>query len=130
MKSQKTFRSLQTKWYKKLEKEGFEDIENTKHDSRPLNEWHSFKKPKPSQSVDSLYQSQIETFLNQKDFDDICRLMTKHGNSRLTVKQIRNIWELHIDGLSNRKIEKQLKIPRSTVYDYIKGLRLWMLLTL
>ncbi len=123
------FKKLQEKWYKKLEKEGFKDIENFSLESRPLKEWHNFKF-KRAKFGNELYQDQIQNLLNHKDFDEYCKMMVKHGNCKFTKKQVREIWELHVQGLSTRKIAKKMKRVKARIDDIIKGLRTWMKLTL
>lgn len=126
----KSFKDLQAQWYEKLREEGYLDIENTNHPSRPLKEWHSFKMTSQRfqiiQANRSQYQKQIDDFINHPDFAEACRLMVKHGNCKFKQSEVMLIWELHTKGYTTRKIARQVGRVKSRVDDVLKGLREWM----
>src|SRR5271166_5977613 len=116
----KAFKELQAKWYKKLEKEGFEEIEQ---EDGNLKHWSSrvfaakfngvFFEDKKSyyESVETYYRT-AGHFLNEYDF--------KSDKDRL-------IWELHSEGFSVREIvltmkKKNFKVTTKKVYNVVKNL--------
>ncbi len=97
MSSQANLKKLQKEWYKKLQEEGFIDIETHSHKDTPLTTWHSLKWKNLSLEV-------METTL---EYNSMARdLLNTHDFQTETHKRI---WELHCDGLSKRKIEKILQ---------------------
>jgi hypothetical protein len=126
----KSFKDLQTQWYKKLEDQDFLDIENTKHPNRPLKEWHSFKMTAERFQIirakNSEYQGQIEDFLNNPAFEEACKSMIKHGNCKFKIEEVHLIWELHVQGETTRSIGKKLGRVKSRIDGIIDGLREWM----
>lgn len=88
---------IQQEYYQKLQQSGYIDIEDTSHPHRPLLCWHSLKWKKLSQRS----KEQIETYY-QKARD----LLHSYPFSNPVQ---RKIWELHSDGLSKKKIEKELQ---------------------
>ena len=65
MKKQ-NLQKLQAKWYRKLEQEGFQDIEESLKEHSPLKRWHShdFR----SKSVVRRYESQSKYYLDAAHF--------------------------------------------------------------
>ena len=110
------FNKLQAKWYAKLAKSGFEDVE--------FDETH-FKRG--TAAIDQRYGGPIESkiqyyqmatyFLNDYDFKD-------------KIQEI--IWEYHANGMSARSISETLnrvrrkKIDPQTVWTVIRDLRVLM----
>lgn len=135
MTHKKTFKEVQAKWYGKLKKVGFEDIEDTKNPNRPLIEWHSLKwksegvKIRQKNAVE--YQRRIEDFFNHPTFLGACESITQRRQgpgrpTRFTRDQVQKIWELHIQGLTTRKIAKELGRVKSRIDNVLKGLKSWM----
>jgi hypothetical protein len=126
----KSFKALQTSWYLKLESSGFKDIEDLKHPSRPLKEWHSFKIPSEKFQLmkqnKSQYQKQIDEFLIHPGFLDACKSVIKHGNCKFTIEQAKLIWTLHVEGLTTRQIAKELNRAKNRTDSIIEKLRKWM----
>lgn len=100
MKNQKkpsSLKELQDKWYKKLEKSGFQDIES---DEDNLKVWssvffarHSIEQIQAKQA----YYQMATNFLEDNNFEN---------------KRDRIIWEYHANGISYRDISKVLKRVR------------------
>jgi DNA-binding MarR family transcriptional regulator len=107
---QKKLKSLQAEWYKKLEEEGFVDIEKDfQFHSTKL--YHAVKKDNKMIKEQETYYSKAFEFLELYDFKNI------------TEKQI---WMLHTNGESCRSIEKilnQAKYKKSTIATVIKRLK-------
>jgi hypothetical protein len=115
------YKKLQKKWYDKLKKEGFEDIEQ---DEDHLKQWDSqlfitrhtnftSKSGKKEAHFDATwFKSQEEyyqlagAFLHEHEFDS---------------KVDKVIWELHSEGMPNTEIYKELVKRKSKVYQ--EGIR-------
>lgn len=90
----KTFKSLQAKWYRKLEKAGFDDIEKDGH----LRDWDGFH-------FKSNYSP--EQFAEKKDYYEKAKDLL---NRDVFIDGVeRRIWALHTCGFSIRKIVNVLK---------------------
>jgi len=130
MANPKQFKTLQEKWYRKLEASGFNDIENYKHGSRPLKEWHSFKMTSQRFAIirakRASYQSQIDDFLNHPDFKDICRSITAHGNCKFVAEDIETIWVMHTQGFTTRQIAYEMGRVKARIDDVLKKMIQWM----
>lgn len=93
----KKFRELRDKWYKKLERSGFDDIENNNLPEPTLKQKHNFQFKNVPQDV---YEARLKYFANCRDL-----LLTYKFASILE----KRIWELHTKGKSLREIEKEIK---------------------
>ena len=109
------FQELQDFCYKKLEEDGFQDIETSEDH---LEYWHSRlfqdqNTPGTFQAKEAYYQLAGQ-FLHDHTFDS----PIEH-----------TVWALHTEGLSNRKIAKKLAatIGRRKVDDLVKKLSRIML---
>lgn len=91
------FKQLRDKWYKKLEKIGFQDIEDNKYEEPKLKvyDYLKFKTIGPD-----LHEAKAKYYANCRD------VLNKNV---FETKLHRRIWELHTDGLSLREIEKAIK---------------------
>lgn len=90
----KKFEALKTKWYQKLQKSGFEDVES---DEDNLKQWDSslFKRYSPhTAEAKQEYFRLAGHFLNSHKFES---------------KREKLIWSLHAEGLSFNDIGKKLK---------------------
>lgn len=99
----KKFKALKDKWYKKLEKSGFKDIEHneetlTAYSTRFLNH------PEYVWQLKSAYYSMCESFLQNHAF--------KSNYERI-------IWEYHTNGLGTRPISKLLTKVRRKKTHYL-----------
>lgn len=130
MSTHRSFKKLQEKWYKRLKNDGFTDIEDTAHPERPLKEWHSLKakskRYRRIQDTGQEYQEMIEDFFNHISFGEACRYVTRHGNCKFSSDHAREIWKMHIQGMTIRKIAKKMNKPRDTVFTLIIRFREWM----
>lgn len=91
----KEFLALKAEWYKKLKKEGFEDVET---DEEHLETWHStFFKVRHNATLSEAkeaYYRRATHFLNDYNFDSDLE---------------KALWGLHAEGISIRNIVKALK---------------------
>lgn len=129
IKSSSKFNQLQAKWYKKLEKEGFKDIEQ---DENKLKRWDSHY-------FIAQYTSSGEkkTGTSHTEFDT-SRFTAKQEYYRLAGEFLHNyhfdsevdrkIWELYAEGQTAMQIyetlktSKKTKVYRDMVYKTIKRL--------
>jgi hypothetical protein len=94
---QAKFKKLRDKWYAKLEKTGFKDIEDNKYDEPKLKvyDYLKFKAIPPDlHEARKKYYSNCRDVLNVHRFESVLH---------------RKIWELHTDGMSLREIERAIK---------------------
>jgi len=105
------FKKLQNEWYDKLEKSGFEDIEERNSHHEMLKRWHSFDFPKKDQEK---VEQQRQYFLDAAWF-----LTHFKGFKRFE----RRVWTLHTDGLSLREIAARLKVNKDKVHAIVKNLQ-------
>lgn len=127
----KRLKKAQDKFYAILKKHGFKDIEDITKPDRPLIEYHNnnFNQQRTidRMAVREEYQQLVDDFTNSKDFDDICIIMTKHGNCKLSEADIREIWDLNTQqGWTERQIVKYKNKAKSTIHDLLEKLRKWM----
>lgn len=117
-------------WYARLKVEGFQDIEDISKPDRPLKEWHSQKfasqRSRIRQTQRDNYNKMIDNFINSKAINEICSLITKHGNVLVKPDQVKQILELHRDGLTERKIAEKIKCGKKSVHSTIEKARTWM----
>lgn len=123
-------KDIETEWYQKLKADGFEDIEDIGLPDRPLIEYHSTKFCKASgqkkRARYEKYYDQFEAFLNSSSINDICELIVKHGNSSMGPKKVKKILQLHVGGLTERKIAAKVKCTRDCVHRTLKKAQDWM----
>lgn len=108
------FLEIEARWYAKLKESGFNDIEDTKHDLRPLKSWHSLRWLKTD--PDSI-RAKFNYYTNANHFLAIYQF--ENNEHKL-------IWMLHCEGLSIREIEKQLSLSRSSIHKIIIELKTLM----
>lgn len=105
------FKKLQTKWYKKLEKEGFEDAENESNGKTFLKVWHSSyfqtKYTKDAFQSKAAYYRMAAQFLHRHAFEN-------------QLEQA--IWLLHSEGLSLRDIAVEVCSNKDTVNQVVRRL--------
>ena len=93
------FFSLQRKWYEKLKKKGFIDIEKTQKNKAFLTQYHSHyffrhHQPEEIESTQAYYRMCYEFYWHYHGFK---------------TKREKMIWWLHSEGHSNREIIEQTK---------------------
>lgn len=127
--NQSPLKYLQNIWYKELEREGFKDIEYSNNE-RSLKELHSvrFRSDwcETRKIKNENYYQSVDHFINHADFNEICILMTKHGNSRITAVQAALIIELHSHGLTERHIAEKMSRGKKCIHLTIQKARAWM----
>lgn len=100
--SKPNLQQLQQKWYRKLEEQGFKDIEDTQgrlktwtghalHDefAEPLPEHHRKESSKIHKTSQQEYYRLVGQFLFDKEFPN---------------KEYRKVWQLHAEGKSYKEI--------------------------
>lgn len=103
------FKALQAEWYGRLKDAGFNDIEDAKRERAPLKCWHDkrFKK---------ISDVKIET--SRSYYDRAADLLHR---CQFKTPTHRRIWELHCQGLPNRKIAEELAKESDLIhYAYVK----------
>jgi len=105
----KQFKKLQQKWYKKLEADGFKDIENTSDPDQPLTHF------------DCAY---FQTKHNPLDFElrqryyELASQLLHDFNFRNRIDK--KIWKLHSEGVRASDISKKVKLSYNQVIYIIK----------
>ena len=104
-------KAAQDEWYGRLKREGFKDIEDASHPSRKLIDWHKDRFSEVSE---------VQRLAAEYYYDKAKDLMHTYKFKNETH---RKIWELHCDGVSNRKIEpliERMEITyKHSMIDYI-----------
>jgi hypothetical protein len=125
MAHSKEFKKLEAKWYKKLKKEGFNDIEE--------NESEYIIRPPYHYITDNRVFSSIEERRNHFNAKQYYYYMANQFLNTYKFKnnRERNIWEYHVNGISYRDITKllkkaRIKTNRTTVGQIIASLRVEM----
>jgi len=111
------FKNLQTLWYEKLQQTGFEDIENR---SENLKQWNNnfFRNrfsPISYQQALLYYEKAMEFLLPQ----DILCLIGIRIHFMIQNPVHKKIWELHSQGMTERKISAQIKVYKKSMVHYI-----------
>ena len=129
-KKEPQFKQIEAHWYKKLKDEGFEDIENVKDKDRPLVEWHSFKFTSESTQIRKIrrtpYQIQIDLFANHPELEEILKIFVNHGNSLFDEVGIKQIWDMHRQGITQREIAKEMHCSQPGIFFLLRRIRDWM----
>lgn len=125
-------KALESHWYQVLAEDGFQDIEDTKRSDRPLKEWQSFSRQKWTtvdrkvRRLHEQYYEGIAHFTRHKAFFEICTLLVKHGNCKITRREVEQIVELHSEGLPERHIAAKLGRSKTCIHKVIRRVRAWM----
>jgi len=90
------FKALQKEWDAKLKASGFDDIEDTTREDRPLKAWHNFR----FKRTPIVQREATETYI-----DSAKALLLTYPFKNPTH---RRIWELHCEGKSRREIEEAI----------------------
>jgi glutamine synthetase adenylyltransferase len=99
----KEFKELQAKWAKKLEKDGFEDIETLDGKLKGISHADFFK----------AHYNQIDAQAKEEYYRQAGYFLYEH---KFKNELERKIWELHLEGVGIREIVKVLKKRRHKVY--------------
>jgi len=95
----KKFQKLKDKWYRKLERTGFEDIEQ---DEKSLKVWES--------QAFSDHRYNRHTFAEKQEYYSLAgRFYHEHEFASEKLKQI---WKYHSEGLSITEIHKRLRTKK------------------
>lgn len=147
MQLSQSIKDLEKTWYKTLEDNGFEDIEDHRYPEKPLKMWtgisievHEMGEwaniwvdgvmyQEPLTDMKSSFPEGIlckeEMLLNNPSFQMVCQSICRHGNHTLTTQDVTQIWVEYIEGLSLRKIAKKVGIDHVLVFRTIKSLTNW-----
>lgn len=90
-------------WYQRLREEGFEDIEDTDSPRQLLKEWHSTK------FLD--HADGVRSSARQKYYEMATHFLHAH---QFESEMEYTIWEMHSNGLSLRKIAKEVSSQKRT----------------
>jgi hypothetical protein len=128
--SQDEYNKLREKWYKKLKKVGFKDIEQ---EDGQLKSWDSFRFRKKARSRNDRVTTSSAVTHHQKA--DYYYYATHFLNDHTFEKEIHKlIWEQHSNGASidriTKKIRKHRSINRNDIFNIIKHYRTMMLRTI
>lgn len=109
---------LRAVWYKKLEKEGFQDIETDEHNLKSWSAKFASRKSQELWQAKEAYYYMATNFLNEYAFDSALE---------------KTIWEYHTEAISIRDIVKLLRkktkvmiINRSSIWTTINRLETTM----
>lgn len=143
-----TIKELRDHWYRELEANGFEEIEDFSLEFESLKSWSGISiehynththetvnmldllaHQEPLKSAQSSFPESIQLsqydLLNSEDFDSICKWICKHGNRTINEETVKTIWIMHLDGLSTRIIGDNIKINYLQAYRIIRILKEW-----
>lgn len=142
-RSKKTFEQLERFWYERLREEGFQDIEDTSNVFRPLKAWHSHRFGGNSGKIDFAISKNVHGM----EVSPACDIEPIHPKKRAMGEKIertrefydlawsflhthkfkkryyRKIWEMFCNGVTERDIALEVKLPKSTVHWIIAKLR-------
>lgn len=106
------YNETKKKWYEKLKREGFEDIEQ---DEKTLKRWHSSYFICPSHGFRTIekFNAQRDYYLQASKFLHIGTFNEKEYD----------VWELHAEGVSTREISRLLGIGRFPVWQMVKKMK-------
>lgn len=126
--NKKEFRKLEKKWYDKLKKEGFTDIEDTNRPDRPLKDYHSFSHMSQEflrrQQKRAPYQALIEEFRFKPVFGEICSSIS--SNTSFSKTKLALLLEMHVQGKTEREIAEAFKCSKTKIHKILKKFRQWM----
>lgn len=112
----KPSKSLIDKWYNKLAKSGFEDIEERHSPRQMLKTWHNTwfqARGTPDQfAAQALYYQRAVDMLNTFEFAS---------------KRDRTLWQFHSEGKSVREIAKLTGVSKTHVHHLLQAIKAEML---
>ena len=104
-------KKLQKIWYDKLAEEGFNDIEDTSTERRPLKNWDvNFFRNQGYEAIITKHTTTLDYF--------------KHAEALLEKYQFKNdghrlVWELHCKGFKEREIAELVGIYKKSMVHHI-----------
>lgn len=106
------FKSLRTKWYKKLKDKGFEDIEQ---DDVRLKQWSDtyFKRNGASQSNNTIVKAKLAYYSSCRQFLEEYKFKNKIE---------KQMFAMHSEGIGIRVIAVELKTYRTKVHKILQRL--------
>lgn len=110
-----TLKELQKKWYDKLRRSGFEDIENSRGELIDHQSVHDF-----SQRIGF----RVEFWENVRDYYIWAEHMILLGTFKS--KMDKKIWTLHAHGQSSRDIEEHISFDHTWISRKIKKIRAYL----
>ena len=114
---QKPSKALVAKWYRKLAKSGFEDIENTSFEMDEiayLNKWHS------TYFVAMKREKGLRSMIDQREYFSRCyQFLHVHP---FESAMDRKIWTKYADGVKPATIARELKTGRHKVQLRLRAL--------
>lgn len=105
----KDFQKLQKKWYNKLARTGFKDVENVFVKGEPLKHWDS--------SEFQRYFSPSSFSERQRYYELASQLL---HDFKFKTSADKTVWEMHTQGISQRQIAKKMGLHYNTVCRIIK----------
>lgn len=115
--SSRDLKKLTDKWYRKLKKSGFDDIEDTSRDDRPLKKWHGYE-------VRLKHGADVTTTAMQRYYELARHFFNDHVFETSKEKEM---WRMHSEGDSGATIAKRFKTSCSTAKRTIQRLAKLML---
>jgi hypothetical protein len=126
--NKREFRKLEKKWYEKIKKAGFVDIEDTTKRDRPLKEYHSFQFVNKDAIVrkhkKAPYQYQIEKFRFEPSFREVCATIATY--SSFSRSKVSALWDLHVEGKTEREIARAFDCSKTKIHKILEKFRQWM----
>ena len=107
--TQKQLEALQAKWYKKLAKSGFVDIESPLKQHVPLKHWDSIK-----------FQSQYspEAYIEKERYYQLAgQLLYSHN---FKCPRDRRVWAMHVEGRDYKDIASKVGVHPLTVRNIVR----------
>jgi hypothetical protein len=105
----KDFQKLQKKWYNKLAKAGFKDLENVFVSGEPLLHWDS---------IEFQRYFSPDSFLERQRYYELAGQLL--NEFKFKDKRDKKIWEMHTKGVSQRDIAKKVNLHHNWVGKIIK----------
>jgi hypothetical protein len=119
--------AIQSKWYRRVNKKGFRDIEASDGLLRSYSGACGIPPTIGTNEEGSNWPSPIfgkeEEFLNHPEFEDICEKIFKHGDNKVRPHLARKVWKLHCEGKSLREIETATDICYSSINRAVKRIK-------
>ena len=107
--TQKQLKALQAKWYKRLERSGFVDVESPLKEHCPLKHWDSIK-----------FQAQYspQAYLEKERYYQLAgQLLNEH---KFKTARDKKVWAMHVEGRTYKEIAKKVKVHSDTVIKTVK----------
>lgn len=109
----KSFKKLQSIWYRKLKRSGFNDIEQ---DEIYLKQYAGIREP----NIDENSGIPANNIGNTRKYNYYRNCREHLGNHEFKTKWDRRVFEMHSEGVGIREIAKKLKTYRRRVHEAIQ----------